>query len=438
MKTLSKQTNKWILSTALIAALGSQYYFSASSQAVHTIEMSSTAPVIEKKGKYIVVTSAEDKAKAETAARAYQITCSEGCGKMNFEGTEKQLEEFLKITAAVATTPAAEKKEIKAAKAEPVETAAERRAREKEEREEAKAILKAEKDDALAEAQAERNEKFLEQIDKASDKCESKTNKLECFTNEFARILAKFQRKNTIDQKIVNTAFYTHIEKELKAKLASIQSREEAIVALENEQGPSAQTQLMRSDLTKLKIESLGIIETLESKIPSNYSILKNKTIDIVKSVSVSAALAVNNNYKAADQLYKAKKNIEAGEALKKAKAGHEALVVNAKMHEVEISKALQGSDSSEALNYFTTSYMPDMTKILANLTNLQGNKIVSDTSSPSTTLNQPSNDSGRNSRSGSPAANATQSNQSTTNGVTWGTATSTPTGTRLGNQVRP
>jgi hypothetical protein len=39
----SKQTNKWILSTALVMALGSQYYYSVSSNSFGSVEMSSTA-----------------------------------------------------------------------------------------------------------------------------------------------------------------------------------------------------------------------------------------------------------------------------------------------------------------------------------------------------------------------------------------------------------
>lgn len=43
MKPFSKTTNKWILSTLMIAALGSQYYFSVSSNSFGQFELSSTA-----------------------------------------------------------------------------------------------------------------------------------------------------------------------------------------------------------------------------------------------------------------------------------------------------------------------------------------------------------------------------------------------------------
>lgn len=43
MKPFSKTANKWVLSTLMIAALGSQYYFSVSSNSVGQFELSSTA-----------------------------------------------------------------------------------------------------------------------------------------------------------------------------------------------------------------------------------------------------------------------------------------------------------------------------------------------------------------------------------------------------------
>ncbi len=441
MKTFSKQTNKWILSTALVAALGSQYYFSISSSIVGSIDMSSTAaPSIETKGKVIIITSAAEKAKPETEARVVQITCTEGCEPFKYSGNSKDIDGLVaamnKMSEAKPAAPKAEKLAEKS-EVKKEETVAERREREREEKETEKERIKTEKEQALVDAQEDRNERFAAEVEKLTDKCEDKPERLKCVTDGFTRILSKFKAKNKVDGKVVEAAFKANIEKDLKTAFATIQSREERIVAIEASQGQTAETVQMRAELTEYKLKNLDLVNTLESKIPENYTFLKTKTLDIVKAASVAAAVAANSNYKSADALAKSKKSAESIAAYNQAQVGHQALINNAGLYKEALSNIVKDSGSSEVQNYFSTSYLTDMNRILANVQSLTNFKADSAATTSGTTINQPGTTNNRDSRSNSNGVNSQAPALNSNNGVTWGTATTSPTGTRMGAPIR-
>jgi len=72
MKPFTKTANKWILSTLMIAALGSQYYFSVSSNTSGHFELSSTAAEeLAEKLKQLKATP--DITEAEHAKRKHEL-----------------------------------------------------------------------------------------------------------------------------------------------------------------------------------------------------------------------------------------------------------------------------------------------------------------------------------------------------------------------------
>lgn len=450
MKTFSKQANKWILSTALIAALGSQYYFSISSSIVGSMDMSSTAvPSIETKGKVIVITSAEENAKPDTEARVVQITCTEGCEPFRYSGNSKDIDALVaamnKMAEAKPTlTKTSAEKPQKMTEVKKEETSAERREREREEKISEKESIKQAKEDKLSEEQEDRNDRFSAEVEKLTDKCDAKAEKLKCFTDAFPRILSKFKGKNKVDSKLVEAAFKENIEKDLKSIFTTIQSREEQIVALElAAQGPTRESVQMRAELTEMRLKNLDVINTLEVKIPDTYNSLKVKALAVVSASSVAAAINVNEGYKSADALAKAKKPAESIAAYNQARIGHQALINN-KNELTKITTSYATSEdqkfSSEVQNYFSTSYLTDMNRILSNIQSLTNFK--ADSSTPAgNTINQPGSavSTGRDSRSGnsSPTTNTGISSGSNASGITWGTATSVPTGTRMGAPIR-
>ena len=388
MKTFTKQTNKWLLSTLLVAALGSQYYFSVSSNSIGNFEMSSEVPTaadelatrlktldatpeltaadlpqLEKRRKEIIAEfepkiAAEKK--AATEAKTVGMHCADcGVGGITVTGSEKAIAAVAarlstkKSDPIVAATPAlavtitpatvTAKEEVK------FETARERREREKEERDEAKAEVKRKKDD-IKEAKADklkdeketRNEEFAEKAEEIAEKC---LDNLSCKVNRLTTLMNRYTGKKKIDMFVVNKAYNQYIDKDLKAGLRG-------------------------EDGSEGKAAALEAIAALTGALTGEYKSLKTRTVDSAKAAQTSAALAVNGLYKQADLYLKQNKPIEAKLSHDKGVKDEATFRQDAEVIYQSMYHGLDSSKDQTTLDYVRNHYVPDVAKLLTQLSN--------------------------------------------------------------------
>ena len=485
MKHFSKQTNKWMLSTLLVAALGSQYYFSTNSNNMSAVEFSSTAAseveqmnvrskeldqlisqLIEDKGistadkaaklttlatekgvilgKLKVIKDAElknqnedlnkrirelttnrnkspnktaqdkvnrekmtaqiekleaDKIKLiEPEARTKQVVSktlavepaseasnTEGkssytiygcadCGEKGLSISGSQ-EDIMKIAAALApkkaeTAVATEKKKNEVV----FETAAERREREKTEREEARAEVKRQKDeiadkkaDKLRQEKDDRNDQFTEKAEEIADRCK---DDLECKVSRFTTLMGRYTGKKKVDTFAVNKAYNQLVDKDLRAGLRG-------------------------QDGTEGKLVTLHAIENLMEATPAEYKGLKTRAVDSTKAAQIEQAVAVNALYKQADLFAKQNKpteSIQSREQGFRSQAIFERDATN--LYQSMYSGLEQNSVKDQTtMDYIRTNYVPDISKLLTQLTSSTGiaaadSAVLTGTSLGTTTTN--------------------------------------------------
>ncbi|MBC7742159.1 MAG: hypothetical protein H7061_08175 [Bdellovibrionaceae bacterium] len=443
MKTFPKQTSKWILSTLLFAALGSQYYYSVSSNNVYSVEMSSLNKPAAKPAKELTAQEALDKIEkdqtcttCETAATAQasnlsaiktvaavsgtnsaaptatntdckskptfeeRRTCTEqevkdyeaqqnDCSyKVTIEERKKCIEQAQKT---VAKTVKKEKVDILDKDCDSITDRTERRECAKEQKE------------AIAEAELkEHTADFKERADALGEKCaKKKEGNTQCLTTGLANLLKKFDKKK-IDAAEVTTFFNENIESDLRAAISNIQMQEDRIANSEKAMGIPYGTSSERIQLNEDKAKVLLNVKNLSEKVPSAYNALPNRMMDVIKSVYQSAATNVNNNFKLAKSFDEAKKPWEAQEARNHGIAGKEALTSMNHMYANELKADLQSSETQIAKNYYTTNFMPRLDGILKEISSLTNfdNALVGASNSDRSSVS--------NSTNGRPARNGT------------------------------
>ena len=251
-------TKKWALSAFLIAALGSQYYFSVSSQSLGLTELSSedaplTAPaeqnlldsarvVISASESVSGTTSvsatsapapqAEPAAPAPAATEAQSVQPCDGCRVLTREEINIinraldraiQLEREAKtrtataaVTAAVATIREkgleTEKSEIDCSE----EKGAEKIRCEREKREQARRDREDAKREKETEAQELRNEEFITKMEDAVSGCRER---VECIARRYSSLLRTYSGRRKIEASVAREAYATYIEPHLKRRL---------------------------------------------------------------------------------------------------------------------------------------------------------------------------------------------------------------------------
>lgn len=356
MKKLPGQ--KWILSSLLIAALGSQYYFSASSKNSGLFEMSElAAPQIQS---ITDITAALERTKVAAPAVAPAPVAAAA------PSAEPQKQKTEGVIAAApcpdcVTLTAAEAKRIreilvevtgkKVAKAEPAvaETVAEKMKREREEREEKRKeekLAKEEKlrEEALAKAekkkdeQAIRDEKFRSDYERLSKRCSD----VDCYSSTFALALNRYTSKDKlISPSVVKELFEENIAKELKDGLKDP----------ENKKAQSA-------------------LETLMADIPSAYKSIKNKSIDMAKSLAAPKAVEANASFKLGAQLGKANKVAESNAAYAKGREQKTELEKLLASHDSAITAGFDRAEDKSTLSYYNSNYAKPASQWLIDIQN--------------------------------------------------------------------
>lgn len=380
MKQVTKQ--KWILSSLLIAALTSQYYFSINSKNFGSTELASEATeksvaelvnIIDKAKEPTQVTvednkmtplpaaqasvatpASGDQSKPKTEAVSSAVPCSD-CVVL----TKAEADRLRQILAEVAGNKAKMKPV-----ADPNETPAERMRREREEREELRReekLAKEEKarEEKLAkeekkrEAQELRDEKFRDDFDRLSSRCSD----IECYSSAFATALNRYTSKDKrISQSVLNSVFKEYIEKDLKEGLKD-PSNEKALSAL----------------------------QALMTDIPAEYKTFKNKSIDLARSVTAPMAVETNALFKQADQLRKANKINESTQIFSQAVEQKSELERTLQAQYSAIKDGTDASEDKATYNYYNLNYVKPASKWLADIMNVSNFSVDTQTSNGTT-----------------------------------------------------
>lgn len=352
MKQLSQQ--KWVLSALLVAALGSQYYFSTSSKSLGSYDLSSEAPNaqvdalveitaalqhIKPQSSKVAATNIPETPKARTEAANKDAPCAD-CVVLSKEQAEITRKALLKL---IETDKDTKKVAIEE------ETAAEKRKREREEREQAKLEAKQIKEDKLRDEKEARNEDFQDKVEALADKCKDDVS---CLSTRFPSLLSRYSGNKKIDLSVVQKAFRKYIEPTLKASLEDDSKREEASSALQD----------------------------FMTDVPTEYRQIKESAIASVKKVITDRAISINSNYKLAEQLTKANKPGEALQARQQAFDEQQVLSIETNLYGRTISQSLKDVSDSVTAAYMSKNFTPDVQKIFANISNSSGLGISSNT----------------------------------------------------------
>lgn len=362
MKQLSSQ--KWILSTLLIAALGSQYYFSISSKNSGILEMSEMAAPEQA---IIEVAAALDKTRPVAAVVVSGDRSRPASADITKRDTTEALSPAVPCADCVTLTKAeadkirqilkevtGKKLAVKASEDVP-ETAAERMKREREEREEKRREEKLAKDEKKRDAELAKKEKKIEEQDLRDERFRSDFERLsarchdaECFASSLSTALSRYSDKSKmVSMKVVNEIFNENIAKDLKS-------------GLKDPENSSAQAAL----------------EILMGDLPSAYRSLKTKTIDLAKSVTAPMAVEANASFKLAEQLRKANKLTESSAAFNRGMEQKSELEKTLRSQYEAIHDGTERGEDKTTYTYYNVNYAKPASQWLADIMNTSNFKI--------------------------------------------------------------
>lgn len=368
---------KWFLTASLFTLLAGNYAFQMSSKNIGAVEMSSNKPVAAKSAKatpasnemetlndtYLKDKAKKDKEqeiatqkreddrdkemsriiglqKVETAktqaASVEEGACTSGdCKTTAAPSVLLKMDDYNKLIARIAELekqkPAVKPEEDKKEDAKP-ETRAEKRER-----------LAQEKKDKEKEKQDERVAKFEDKMEDIKDKCDKD---LQCLASEFTTALTRFDGKNAIPAAIVNKHFKSLIGGPLAKSLYN--------------EGADMQT-------------TMQTLLSLMSEVPSQYSGIKQITMDTVKFQTQIPATRVNEGYKATNNLSKQNNPQAYFEQLHQTQEEQKTLATMSNAYSVAIAQGLREDGDQSSLSYYQRSYLPNMQKIMNSLMSPNG-----------------------------------------------------------------
>jgi len=364
MKYFSPQTKKWVLSSMMIAALGSQYYFSSYSNEYFSLNMSSTAPTtkptpeeLATKMDGIAKYFSELSKQPSVGASSGSTAACEICKDPKFTDATKAIADLAKDLAKLTPTAAAPEK--------PTETPAERRERLQQAKEERQAAREAAKEEAAAKkeeredarqavkeakeekkrAQAEkakedkktRTEEFKEKAEELAAECSSD---ISCFADGFTTLLTRYTGSDKIDPSAPTAVFSKYFNKEIQDALKT----------------PGLQAGVLRS------------LEELTGDLPAEYKALKIKVMNGVENAYKSRAQVANSHFALADQATKAKRFDEAQALFQQANYERNAVINEVPHINNALSSGLYASDDSSGFDYFRQTYLPDMQRLITDI----------------------------------------------------------------------
>jgi hypothetical protein len=342
MKQVSLGKQKWFLTAALFTVLAGNYAFQTSSKNSGAFEMSSVSDESDTqkrendrdKEMARLLGLQKTESKKTQAASVESGACTSGDCKTSVGSTVLlKLEDYNKLIARVAelekakTADAAKPSEDKKEDAAKPETRAEKRERLAEEK---RTKLKDKQDELVA--------KFDDKMEDVKDKCDKD---LQCLTSEFTNVLAKFDGKNSVPAAIVN--------KQFKSLIAGPLSR-----SLYNDSGDQQ--------------ASIEAMQALLSDIPSQYSGIKQITIDTVRLQALTLASRVSQGYKSAEALSKQNNPQAYFQQMNQTREEQQTLSAQASTYTAAIEQTLRETGDQSTFGYYQRSYLPNMQKIMNSM----------------------------------------------------------------------
>lgn len=371
MKTYLNQ--RWILSTLLITALGSQYYFSASSKSIGAVEMASTQEsqiknlinILDNKAvkrESSVVESWKELATTQTTPQNMtKLTKTEAapscndCVEVSF--SREEYDRLKKTLTEMAEKPGA-LKEIQTAKAtdtedkttDPDETESEKRRRLRREKLEAKREQKLTKKEKEKDAQEERDDAFEEKFEELSENCSESgrddESALECYASSLGSALSRYtgSKKNRVNDSVVRKIYNEHISRELKE-------------ALTDPENPSA----------------VSALENLMADIPGEYRSIKANAIKHARDASAQVATQANSEFKLAEEYRRANRMKESTQMFASAMNHKTNLEGMLQSHDVAISSGTLSAEDNISMKLYKTGYAKEAMQWVSNIMNTTG-----------------------------------------------------------------
>ncbi|MEQ1721745.1 MAG: hypothetical protein ABL930_01125 [Pseudobdellovibrio sp.] len=357
MKQIPKQ--KWILSTLLVAALGSQYYFSTSSKNVGAFDLASEAPNAQIQAlvdvsaalqrtpapgavavsgdlsrSLVAAVAAAPVAASADATRVAAPAVTQGAAQVAPCGdcvllTKAEAERIRQILVEVTG-----KKPVAEVAVE--ETAAEKRKRLREEKEQKKIDDAQAKADKLRDEKDARNDEFKDKMEDIASKCDGE---ITCLTSRYTSLLARYSGKKKIDSTVAQAAYRVHIEKVLKASMSDESKSESVAEAL----------------------ASLG------RDVPNEYRQVKESAILAVKNAVSEKAISANKNFRLSEQLTKAGKINESISIGQQAETDATDATGMANLYSSTLNQSLKDVSDSVSLAYMN-KLTPEVQRLLSNM----------------------------------------------------------------------
>jgi hypothetical protein len=344
MKQIPKQ--KWILSTLLVAALGSQYYFSISSKNLGAFDLSSEAvpPAVQALKDFTAAmeriaapAAAPVAAPAVTQAAAPTAPCGD-CVILT-KAEAQRVRAVLSKIADKSKSPEGEEVE-ETPREKRIRLAEERREAREEEKQRKKDEAQA-KADKLREEKDARNEEFEEKMEDIASKCDGK---ITCLTRNYASVLSRYSGKKEIDKSVAQSVYKLHIEKVLEASMSDESKSNEVAEAL----------------------------ASLARDVPKNYRQVKENAILAVKNAVSEKAILANTNFRLSQQLSRTGQISESISTSQQAETYATEATGMANLYGSTLSLSLKEISDSVSLAYLN-KYTPQMQRLLMNMRNTTG-----------------------------------------------------------------
>lgn len=487
MKPFSKTANKWLLSTMMIAVLGSQYYFSASSLNYGKFELSSTAQEeLDQKiqdigkdksltaeqreklkkeltAKYTPQIEAEKKVKPVPKSKTVELQAKPVAAKAEVSvsapaAAKSDKTEKASTTPAPATTPVPEVKPAAAAQTEgstqsqfvvdcklcggtsrvTISGINEKTAVEiakhlnPEKKVETPTVVEPKKEEpAVVETAQEKRERLKEEREEKKQAAKQKKEDARQAKLDKEQD-AKEERNDKFTDKADEIAERCHDDLSCKAnRMASLMREFSGRKKVDSFVVMKAYNTLIDKDLKAGlagddKQSTLQAIDTLLTQIPSEYKSLKTRAVDSVKYGQISQAATVNALFRQADEYQRQNKPNDAIFTRSQAMLAADTFKQEAGAIYSGIYEDLKSVGDNTTLDYVVNSYRPDINKLMSNLMSSRG-VIGSETSTGS-----------RAGRTGNSTVNisnggAVISNTNSLNGVNFGTPSTNRTVNRTG-----
>lgn len=367
-----QQAPKWLLTTALLAVLGANYGFQASSLALHKdsglFEMSSetsggtgtrstrdsqtvtpSATPLPKSGEKPPV---DNTGKEVNFVREGKVlatgTCADGACKsvvLNMSTLETFAANLVSATSRVAPTSqvaatvTATTTEVESADADydcdftedgKPETRAQKRDR-----------LKCVKDEKEKIKKEDRIAKFEDKMEDIKDRCDVTTSetKLECLTREFNNAVSRYSGRNAIPTNVAQRYF-------------------------KNVVGTELSKMLFNNTITPQ--QAMSTLQDVFDGLPSEYGVIRQNILTAIQNETKTRAQAINQQYKLAETLKN--KPAEYLQTVGEAQAAQTELAQMVDVYSAAARTSDAFSEDTSFSRYYQTNYMPQMSSLFASM----------------------------------------------------------------------